>query len=317
LNSDCKYENIINLNDCKKRYNDCQNGNLFLFCDYIHILVDYITKHQNNTLMNYSVSNQIYFIHSLLFSLLIIFFSTKTSAQQAPNQTSNAYCGIEQAFESASKIYPDLPEKSRIALEQFNTKAQLLQLKTMMTDDIVPVVFHLITPCENNFDFTKVELEDEVNADFTAQNTDEYNSTIDPTFYTDQADIGITFKLAEIDPYGNPTDGITRSNSFYSIQGSSFQIPLKQIIQWNPSRYLNVWIVENVNTSGYAQYPWTAEEYPGNRSLARTAAYLGRFYDRRKLCRPRTNLLRLRRFCWRHPQLPRLQQHFLPLYPTE
>ncbi len=213
-----------------------------------------------------------------LCSALFIIIAMNLHAQTAPGTTNTPHCEIEQATKMAFETYPDLQTKSADNLKAFHQKIQNYKAGNVLIDDKVPVVFHLITPCENNFDFTKAFLEDvlsEVNADFTAQNTDEYNATIDPTFYTDQADIGITFKLAEIDPNGNPTDGITRSNSFYSNDGSSFQIPLKDIIQWNPSRYMNVWIVANVATSGYAQYPWTAETYPNLDGIVMSYDYVG------------------------------------------
>ncbi len=210
--------------------------------------------------------------------LLLILLCQTIQAQQAPSEKLSTFCEIEKANKMAFDSYPNLEAQSNAVLQKFQANIENENNHNVLIDDLVPVVFHLITPCENSFNFTKAQLEEaltEVNEDFTAQNTDEYNAIIDPVFFQDQADIGITFQLAQIDPYGNPTDGITRSNSFYSNHGSNYQIPLKEIIQWNPSRYLNIWIVENVSTSGYAQYPWTAEVYPGLDGIVMSYDYVG------------------------------------------
>jgi len=215
---------------------------------------------------------------NLLLATLLVLLYTNIQSQTPPNTENLDYCGIEKANKIAFEAYPDLKDKSKTTLKNFNRSIQNRNGNSNVVGDLVPVVFHLITPCENSFTFSKADLEQaliEVNEDFNAQNTYEYNSTIDPIFFQDQADIGISFALAEIDPFGNPTDGITHSNSYFSNQGSTYQVPLKDINQWDPTRYLNVWIVDNVTTSGYAQYPWTAVEYPNLDGIVMSYDYIG------------------------------------------
>jgi len=72
-------------------------------------------------------------------------------------------------------------------------------------------------------------------------------------------DTGITLKLATLDPHGNCTSGINRvqtpnpngSISFYNDSS------LKDLSRWDPSKYLNVWIVKGIGLgiAGYTYLP--------------------------------------------------------------
>lgn len=201
-----------------------------------------------------------------IFILLLITCTIAVIAQPKTNESTHSGCAIEQATKAMYKAHPGLKEKMKTQVEALTNQPQL---KSDMMGDLVPIVFHIIpTPCGEEVAFTKAELESilaDVNTDFAGQNTSEYNANIDPTFYNIRAgDVGLKFRLAEIDPYGNPTDGITRpTTSIFSRDGLNFQTPLKEIIQWNPARYLNVWIVQDLaGASGVAQYPITAANLP-------------------------------------------------------
>jgi gliding motility-associated-like protein len=84
-----------------------------------------------------------------------------------------------------------------------------------------------------------------------------------PGYNTDPvgADVEIEFCMAVVDPSGNPTNGIDRSNqgqaswtSMSSIDGT-----LKPATIWDPTQYMNMWTVRfggGMNgTLGYAQFP--------------------------------------------------------------
>lgn len=212
--------------------------------------------------------SSIYIPKKSLFILLLLACAFRIMAQPQSAKSGSNGCAIEQATKAMYEAHPGLKEKIKNQLETLENQPQ--QLKSgAMTGDVVPVVFHIIpTPCGVSFDFTRAELESiltDVNTDFAGQNTSEYNASIDPTFYGIRAgDVGLSFRLAEIDPYGNPTDGLTRpTTSVFSVDGLNLQTPLKEIIQWNPSRYLNVWIVQDLDgASGVAQYPITAANQP-------------------------------------------------------
>src|SRR5688572_1977037 len=76
------------------------------------------------------------------------------------------------------------------------------------------------------------------------------------------ADTKIRFCIAKKDPDGGITTGITRTISYY---GSDLNMdiedgPLKNLIQWDPSRYINIWLIINIHGESYANYScgvWT------------------------------------------------------------
>ncbi|MES2645225.1 MAG: gliding motility-associated C-terminal domain-containing protein [Bacteroidota bacterium] len=76
------------------------------------------------------------------------------------------------------------------------------------------------------------------------------------------ADTKISFCLAKEDPDGGITTGITRTKSYYSdnLDNAIEDGRLKNLIQWDPSRYINIWLVTNVNDESFANFScgtWT------------------------------------------------------------
>ncbi|MCW3071206.1 MAG: hypothetical protein JWO44_1096 [Bacteroidetes bacterium] len=73
----------------------------------------------------------------------------------------------------------------------------------------------------------------------------------------------IQFCLAQRDPLGNPTDGITRDVSALTNETMEIDdIALKNINRWPPTCYLNIWIISGINSLssgpgviGYAYFP--------------------------------------------------------------
>jgi PKD repeat protein len=124
---------------------------------------------------------------------------------------------------------------------------------------IVPVVVHVIydTP-ENNI--TRAQVLDAIrvlNRDYRRMNVDTANTRA--IFKPVAADIQIEFQLAKKDPGGNCTDGITRT--FSSLTNGAFN-NVKPLSNWDNTKYLNIWVVESINSSstpgtilGYAYKP--------------------------------------------------------------
>jgi gliding motility-associated-like protein len=73
----------------------------------------------------------------------------------------------------------------------------------------------------------------------------------------------VEFCLATQDPDGNPTDGITRDDSpLTDMFLETEDIALKDLNRWNPLRYINIWVVKEINSlsfgsgvAGYAYFP--------------------------------------------------------------
>ncbi len=80
----------------------------------------------------------------------------------------------------------------------------------------------------------------------------------------------ITFRLAEKDKYGNPTSGITRTKDVISYASKGDGPELRDIIQWDRNKYLNIYIVNASNgaSSGVAQYPYYTDNKPGTDGVA-------------------------------------------------
>ncbi len=74
-------------------------------------------------------------------------------------------------------------------------------------------------------------------------------------------DTKIEFCLAKLDPDGNPTTGITRTQSPLAEHVQADEAALKALIRWDPERYLNIWVVKSIGGEGenrilgYARYP--------------------------------------------------------------
>jgi hypothetical protein len=119
---------------------------------------------------------------------------------------------------------------------------------------IVPIVFHVIhqNGPENVSDAV-------LQAEIMALN--QYFSNSGPYYQPNGVDVGIQFCLASVDPYGNPTNGITRNFSSHAIVNYAANpfndILMKNVNRWNPYRYLNIWIVKDVvnYANAYATLP--------------------------------------------------------------
>lgn len=83
-------------------------------------------------------------------------------------------------------------------------------------------------------------------------------------YHTDDGvDVGIRFCLAQQDPQGLPTTGITRHQSpLTDVVAEINDADLKNLVRWDPTQYLNIWLVRAISTvaqgsgvAGYAYFP--------------------------------------------------------------
>jgi PKD repeat protein len=111
----------------------------------------------------------------------------------------------------------------------------------------IPVVFHVIHEggTEN---ISKAQIEDQVrvlNEDFTRTNADTVNTR--DIFLPVAANANINFRLAQIDPDGNCTEGITRT---FSSQTTNAGDNVKALEWWDNTKYLNIWVVRTIESDG-------------------------------------------------------------------
>ena len=166
----------------------------------------------------------------LVFCLLIV--SILTNAQVGYNR-----CEVMRT------------EDARYFEHWLNSKKNILAAKREANEVYkIPVVVHLLhtgEPIGEGYNFSK----ERVNAQIRTLNEDYRRKENTPGFNTNpnSGDARIEFVLAQIDPDGNPTDGIVR------VDMKSIHLPPStgDIIQtcseysyWNPDQYLNVWSMD-------------------------------------------------------------------------
>ncbi len=170
--------------------------------------------------------------------------------------------------EAEQKLFAEHPE---LIQQQANYNAILEQLiqerkgmKSVEQVYTIPVVFHVIytTPAQNVSDANIIAQVNRLNLDFRKMNSD--TASIANGFNAIAADCKIQFALAKIDPNGNCTNGIDRIYSHKTYLGSD----QSKLNQWPRDKYFNVWVVDNIPSSGagttlgYAYKPSTVQYAP-------------------------------------------------------
>jgi hypothetical protein len=141
----------------------------------------------------------------------------------------------------------------------------------------IPVVVHVLYATDE-FNISDAKIQSQIavlNQDFRKRNTNQGQAPAE--FASLIADVGIEFYLATKDPAGQPTTGITRTQS--TLQGfdgrppGGGSAPVESLSlyftskgghdAWPTDRYLNIWVAEMSNRqgklalAGYAQLPDT------------------------------------------------------------
>src|SRR5690554_2880247 len=180
-----------------------------------------------------------------------------------------------------SQLFQNSPElqtkiiKSKEKLEAF-TEAYVQQVASERSDAtyIIPVVFHVI----HNYgvgNISEAQIHDGlrlVNEQFRKRNADTVE--IVNAFKDLASDTKIEFRFAQLDPDGNCTNGINRIYSPLTNAGGHV---IKDLIQWPPNQYLNIWVANVVGTSlaGHCIMPPVADTIPEWDGIAIQHSYVG------------------------------------------
>ncbi len=209
-------------------------------------------------------------------------------------QHQDASCGTSKSYEKYLKEHPEEKAKMEKTLRGFLKEAsKFMEAKSDPNSTyrksgggnyIIPVVFHNIYGSREGIEF--IVEDDAINAiarlnqDFSGVTADLPNNP-DCTGDTDGTLLeldcdsplslstpgiaNIQFRLAEKDTCGNPTNGITYTKSHLSYLSLGDGPILRDIIQWDRDKYLNIYIVyaSNGASSGVAQYPLYTDDKPG------------------------------------------------------
>ena len=215
-----------------------------------------------------------------IFGYLLLIISTLSGYAQ---QTSR--CHKTEALQSLISKDPQQAFAIREARKGLN---ELLEQGVSSSGTVyqIPVVVHIIynTAEQNISDASIYSQLDVLNADYRKQNADVSNV---PSHYTGAAaDVEIEFCLAHVDPDGNWTDGITRTQTT-TTQWSGSSNGMMSAADgghdpWPHSDYLNIWVVSlNPQFLGYA-YPPGANPNGmviGYKNFGTVGSYLSNIYD--------------------------------------
>ena len=109
---------------------------------------------------------------------------------------------------------------------------------------ILPVVIHIIN--QNPYSISDAKVINGIN------DLNNAFSKSGPYALSAGADAKIRFCIAQKDPDGGISTGITRTTSYYGdhLNMDNEDARLKNLIQWDPTRYINIWLITNIDAEG-------------------------------------------------------------------
>lgn len=189
------------------------------------------------------------------FRFVIIFLLLFASSSSFSQRNCGTYNYNQQKFFKDSLLF------YRIQAQEENIQQWILRNKSKKKSSIVtiPVVVHIVyySNIENISDaqiFSQIEI---LNKDFRRLNVDTVNTP--NSFRSLAADCEIEFCLAQRDPNGNVTNGITRTQTTQTSFTTNDNVKYDASggkDAWNTNKYLNIWVCDvSGGILGYAQYP--------------------------------------------------------------
>ncbi|MDP2387256.1 MAG: M43 family zinc metalloprotease [Bacteroidota bacterium] len=198
----------------------------------------------------------------LILPLLLVCSFTNMFAQMHKCYTDNA-TGV---YQNNNVNYRNIQKQNELIVQNW-IAANKSSLKTMGGIITIPVVFHVVykNATQNIADSNIFRQLTELNECYRKQNSN--FSQTRPVFDSIGADVQIEFCLAQFDPNGNPTQGITRT----SAPSSAAFDPLFNMDKvkssatdgvdpWPTDQYLNIWVCDMSFFGvpfvlGYATFP--------------------------------------------------------------
>lgn len=203
-------------------------------------------------------TNQI--MRVITITILFLVFCHSVLAQQSfSNPPSPAVMGLPH-----HKCLTDILIQNKISTDSdFNHRQQLMNNSILGHNQsgersvlTIPVVVHVIH-------YNGPELIDEAQIFAGIEHLNQAFSNTGAYYDPNGVDTQIQFCLAQQDPDGNYTPGYTYTLSgLTDMNAESQDLLLKDLIRWDPNRYLNIWLVREITTfsmgsgvAGYAFFP--------------------------------------------------------------
>lgn len=203
--------------------------------------------------------------------LLVICFS-KTKGQ-------SGWCATNSTRSTNEIITSEIPFLSEI---KNYLREQPLQERS---EKWLPVVVHVVMDQPERMNYARVIQQiDVLNRDFAKKGDNIYK--LNEEFVSIAADTDIRFCLASVDPDGNPTQGITYTQTNTHNIALARDMNGRYVVHydqlggktgWDPERYINIWIAEFGNgILGYGSLPGTSP-YPEEIGVVMDPHYFGSF----------------------------------------
>lgn len=217
------------------------------------------------------------FLKRIAGLLLCLSISVWSAAQQnKPGAPLPDHCASSRAMQNLYKKHPAskmMAEKMEASVKEYvaRVRKQVVTLGVQQpVQYTIPIVFHINDPV-NPYMVTMDQIRsamDILNEDYNLMNPD--YPLIDSLFIGIAGNLHIHFRLAEIDPQGNPTTGVTyHYNGFDGTSPDGTGSDVKSVSYWPGEKYLNIWVVSQVeqigvfNNSGWTYLPdsWVASNH--------------------------------------------------------
>lgn len=174
------------------------------------------------------------------------------------------FCGQYEKTQELYQKHPELQQHIRDAEEQLNQEGLAPKSQKRATSGcytyVIPVVFHILhnNGPENIPDHRIYEMIRRINLDYNKRNAD--TAFIDPEFAPIASSAQIEFRLAKIDPQGNPTTGIIRYETTDTYDSN---LPFMYGRSWPRSKYLNVFTTYDLGSLyGLSFFPYSVDSLP-------------------------------------------------------
>jgi len=202
-----------------------------------------------------------------LFTLLFCLFTLLKAQVVQP-------CITDELYYDFLRSHPEV----RFEEDKANNKARdQKDLQKAGTIRYIPVVFHVI----HKYGFENIsqaQINDAIrvlNEDFRKKDGTNGGVSTDSR----ATDMEIEFRLAQLDPLGNPTNGVNR---VYSTKTTDARDDAKTVSYWDSNKYFNIWVTSSINNFGnpgtvlgYAQFPWQRSSNPSTDGILVRADQIG------------------------------------------
>ncbi len=176
-------------------------------------------------------------------------------------------CSTFEYYRDVQLKDPQFVQNQEILEQAYQFALSHPQKSAQKTKRIIPIVFHVLHNggVENIPKERILEQVEILNRDYARLNAD--TGSTNPIYKSVAANCEIEFRLAQIDPSGNCTDGIVRVKTPLTLNADN---DAKAVSRWPNNKYFNVWVVETISGApagsvilGRSQFPGGADNTDG------------------------------------------------------